>query len=687
MTLNIICLEQFYISSLRNIRGLRLLNRSPVKLSIVVSSCLFCCFLLIGQIGYGQTFTEISAQLGVNNFCQDQHIMSGGVAFFDYNGDFYPDIFVIGGERKNALYRNNWDGTFSNVSRLAGVELSDNNTVGVAVGDIDNDGDEDLLITTGINEPNVLLENQGDGTFTDISKAAGLTDLAWSTSASFGDVNLDGLLDIYINNYAEFSNYPFASNIDQCSPNFLYLNQGNNQFVEAADAFGVADIGCGLAVAFTDCDGDNDMDLYVANDFGLNFKANELYLNAFPENNFNPASRAARVQVRINAMGVAIGDYDEDGDFDYYVTNIADNPFFENTQSGRYFRDVANLKKVNNPDGTSWGTAFLDYNNDTYLDLVVANGQVIAANYQNDENRLFRGNSQHTFENVSQAEGIADTTRCRGLSMADLDQDGDLDIMMGVVTADNSNTSSTLIYQNNTDQNQHWLKVKVQGLANNRNGYGSHVTAIANGRRFIREVDGGSSYLSHSYNEIHFGLGELELLDSLVITWPTGQSTILTNVSTNQSILVVENGDWMPYVHKEVPIFEGDSIWLADAFQRTAGVYHNVVSEENGTNKVLEITRLTLAERPVEVYEVIEFSIAPNPFVSSTTLTYTLPQTSQVELIAYDQLGRRLANLVNESQAAGKYSLPFDDLSSGGVYFFQLRVGEETYLVKAVNTN
>lgn len=645
-------------------------------------------FFLLGIVipnGHSQTFREISSQIGVNHFCQDRNIMSGGVAFFDYNQDFYPDIFIIGGEKKNTLYRNNWDGTFSNVSRLAGVELADNNTVGVAVGDIDNDGDEDLLITTGIGEPNVLLENNGDGTFTDISKAAGLTAISWSTSASFGDINLDGLLDIYINNYAEFMNYPFASNIDQCSPNFLYLNQGNNQFQEVANEFGVADVGCGLAVTFTDCDGDQDMDVYVANDFGLNFQANELYLNDFPQNKFQPATRAARVQVRINAMGIAIGDYDEDGDFDYYVTNIADNPFFENTTSGRFFRDVASLKKVNNPDGTSWGTAFLDYNNDTYLDLVVANGQVIAANHQNDENRLFQGNAQHTFEDVSQFAGVADTARCRGLSMADIDLDGDLDLMMGVVATNNNGSSSTLIYENNLATNNNWLKLKLQGEINNRNGYGSHIRIVAEDRQFIREVDGGSSYLSHHYNEVHFGLGDLEVVDSLIVTWPTGQQDIYTTIPSNQSIVVIEDNHWLPYTHQEIAIFAGDSIFLAGKFQKEAGVYPHIGANEDGMDSLLVITRLSLEERPIITYEEVEFTISPNPFFEKTTLTYTLPQDSEVQLVVFDAVGRIMEVLVDGNQVAGKHDLSFTSHFPSGIYFFRLSVNEQNYLLKGVH--
>ncbi|MEM9849704.1 MAG: CRTAC1 family protein, partial [Bacteroidota bacterium] len=522
-----------------------------------------------------QTFRSIGQQIGLNAYCLDQNIMGGGVAFFDYNQDYYPDIFVIGGEKGNVLLQNNWDGTFSNVSTQAGVELRDKNTVGVAVGDIDKDGDADLFITTASDQANVLLANQGDGTFLNISEQAGITDISWSTSASFGDFNRDGLIDIYVNNYADFATYPFAQNIDACLPNFLYQNLGDNQFINVANELGVADVGCGLAVTFTDYDEDEDADLYVANDFGLTFEANALYLNDLSKNIFESAPFYLGMNFRINSMGIAVGDYDEDGDLDYYTTNIADNLLLRNEKEIFYFRELANLTAVSNPDGTGWGTAFLDYDHDTYLDLVVANGQVIEADFQNNENRLFKGTASAVFEDVSQAAGLADTTRCRGFAMADYDLDGDLDFLFGVVSPTEQADFQTLFYQNELKNQQNWIMVNLQGTASNRDGYGSRIRVVLGDRSLVREADGGSSYLSHSSKAIHFGLGESTSVDSLIISWPSGQQDVYTNLKSNQHLLAIEGKQSLPYSHQEISIFEGDSIFLADAFQTEAGVYHH----------------------------------------------------------------------------------------------------------------
>ncbi|MEM9886747.1 MAG: FG-GAP-like repeat-containing protein [Bacteroidota bacterium] len=646
----------------------------------------FIALLSLPFLFFAQSFREISQQIGINNYCLDENIIGGGVAFFDYNQDLYPDIFIIGGERSNSLYRNNWDGTFTNVSQQAGIELKDKNTVGIAVGDIDNDGDSDLFITTASDQANVLLENQGNGTFVDISKQAGIVERAWSTSATFGDFNRDGILDIYVNNYADFENYPFAENIDRCLPNFLYQNLGGNQFVEVAEDLKVADVGCGLAVTFTDYDADSDPDLYVANDFGLTFEANALYLNDFSKMTFEQAPFYMGMSFRINSMGIAIGDYDEDGDLDYYTTNIADNLLLSNEKEIYYFREVAFRTNANNPDGTSWGTAFWDYNNDSYLDLVVANGQVIDAQHQNNENRLFQGNAQHLFEDVSQVANLADTTRCRGLAIADYDLDGDLDLLLGVVAAEEQSEVKSLFYQNRLEDTQNWLRLHLQGTASNQDGYGSRVRIIVGDRSLIREVDGGSSYLSHSDPAIHFGLGEQSIIDSLIIDWTSGQQDLYTNIASNQNLLVLENSKYLPYLHQEISIFEGDSIFLANAFQTEAGVYHHITANQQG-QETLFITRLTLEPAPVITYDAVTFKASPNPFSSSTQLEYTLLNASPINIQIFDSMGRNLDLIFEGTQDAGKHFLSEEVLFSSlpnGIYTFQMTVAGEIYNLRLV---
>lgn len=674
----------------RNFLSLKPGASYPVKPGRATKAILLVGWLvctLVSPKAKAQAFRDISANIGINTYCLDRHDMGGGVVFFDYNQDNYPDLFIIGGEAPCALYRNNWDGSFSNVSKTAGLDLADFTTVGAAVGDIDNDGDQDVLVTTSRDFANVLLENNGDGTFTDISEEAGIKELAWSTSASFGDFNLDGLIDIYVSNYAMYQGEPFSQNIRGGYSNFLYQNMGNNQFVNVANGLGVADIGCGLATAFTDSDNDHDADIYVANDFGLSFEPNELYINQYPQNNFDPIASFAGVKVKINAMGIAIGDYDEDGDFDYYVTNIADNPFFENTQSGSLFNDIGIEKGISNPDGTSWGTAFLDYNNDSYLDLVVANGQVIEASHQNDENRLFQGGKEHQFEDVSKTVGIASPKRCRGLSFADMDNDGDLDVLFGVVDANEQAEENALLYQNITANKNNWFKVKLQGTHNNRNGYGSRVRVVIGDRSLIREADGGSSYLSHSFNVIHFGLGNSSTVDSLIVTWPGGHQDIYTHLKANAAVTVVEDSHAYPYRNEAISIFSGDSIFLAGAFRKEEGIYHHFLSDENAVDTALIITKLTLLERPIPSSKEVGFTAFPNPFQHSMQLKYHLHEKSRVRLTVFDLQGKQLKVLLEENQAAGTHYFPYEGLPStyaNGLLVFRLSIDDQNYVLKAV---
>ncbi len=642
---------------------------------------IFACLILSGSRPKAQTFVEVSSQLGIDAYGVDRHIMGGGVAFFDYNQDYYPDIFVVGGERSNALYRNNWDGTFSNVSKQAGVELPRRTTYGIAVGDVDNDGDEDIFLTTGVNEPNILLENQGDGTFVDISRVAGIREYAWSTSASLGDIDQDGLLDIYVANYADFVAYPFASNIDQCTPNFLYKNLGNNKFVDVATEMGVADVGCGLAVALTDCDNDHDIDIHVVNDFGGTFEPNELYLNQFPSPGFSRSPAAANIQVGINGMGIAIGDPDEDGDWDYYVTNMGDNPFFENQQDG-YFQDVAHSRGVANPDGTSWGTAFFDFQNDTYLDLLVANGEVVVTPHQNHENRLFLGSSHPTFANVSQAEGLSNPSNCRGLSIADYDNDGDLDLMFGVIAREENAHSNTLIYQNRQASENHWLKVKLQGTQSHRNGYGSRLRVVMGERSLIREADGGSSYLSHNSHEIHVGLGQSKRIDSLLITWPGGHQDVYLDLVADQQVIAIEDRGLMPYSHQIASIQQGDSVLLGNDFETESGIYHQKIWREDASDSALLITKLQVIDPPNNPKS---FFVAPNPFQGISQLHYSLSEESQVSISVYSMDGRQLQTFFDEPQPKGAYVYQLDQFSfAAGLYVFRLQINTETYLAKAV---
>ncbi len=561
------------------------MNITPNKCTRKTILLVLC---LLGVLFYakGQTFTEVSQAAGIDFLYESEAFFGGGAAFFDYNNDDWLDIYVVGGKRRDALYHNNGDGTFTNISESAGLAVTDDVvTTGVVTGDIDNDGFQDVFVTTwykiiegccaeldelnGVPQEvfefkgttNILLKNNGDGTFQNIASTSGIIDTAYSASASFGDFNLDGYLDIYVANYVKYVRFDEFDEIDHIGyPNFLYINNGNNAFSEVAASFEVNDVGTALAVVATDFDNDNDNDILIANDFGEFVIPNQLFQNNFPENSFDSISISSDANISMYGMGIAIGDYDEDQDLDYYVTNIGQNVLMNNQGDGTFVEQaqIAGVDNTYSTDGlftTGWGTAFFDFNHDTYLDLVVSNGHIPAANFiQNnitDPDKLYQNNGDGTFEDVGAMFGINNEDINRGLALGDYDNDGDMDMLVVAIT--NADDDDILTYTDNdhialyrndvitNETSQNWLKVALQGTVNNRNAYGARILLKNNGRTFIREIDGGSSHASHHSPIAHFGLGNYNSIDMLKVIWPNGNEQILTNIETNQQIEIVEN--------------------------------------------------------------------------------------------------------------------------------------------------
>ena len=527
----------------------------------------FCGLLMAAAVlvvpanSLAQAFREVGRPAGIDHVCYDPNRICGGAAFLDYDGDGWEDLYVTGGLRPDRLYRNRGDGTFADVTSAAGLDpLGAVNTVGVTAGDLDNDGDPDLFVTTAEGFRNYLLRNNGDGTFTDVSEAAGIRGDDWSTAVALGDIDGDGWLDIYVGNYALYDGLPYDEHLTGGIPNQLYRNNGDGTFTEVAASMGVDNSeGLTLALALADLDRDHRPELYIANDFGQIFLPNALFAvgeagSSGAMGGFSDVAATSGTDAGMNGMGIAVGDYDEDGDFDMYITNIDRNQLFENvSRSPLRFEDVAVARGVADSLTTSWGTAFLDYDNDTYLDLFVANGRVLPSYnladpkralrlIQPHENRLYRGSAGGTLTDVSRTAGVTDTTRGRGLAYADYDKDGDLDVFVAVVSKDERTADRSLLYRNDTGNRLNWLKIELIGTRSNRDAIGSTVEVISNGRRWLRTVAGGTSYLSRHTRFVHFGLGDRSAVDSLIVHWPSGRRDTLTNVAANQTVRIVEGG-------------------------------------------------------------------------------------------------------------------------------------------------
>lgn len=529
---------------------------------------LFILFSSVLLPSYAQTtFIEKAQEVGIDHYFQNGNLMGGGAAVFDFNNDGWEDIWINGGSHREVLYQNNKNGTFKEVGGLAGLGNTANyRTTSVIAGDIDNDGLRDVFITTREDTPNLLFRNNGDGTFTEITEKAGLSEfVAWSTTAAFADINLDGYIDIYVGNYVEEFGYlvdrraQILSGYDhECQPNFLFLNQQDGTFKEVGASLHAADEGCALASAFTDFDNDGDMDLMVVNDYGQWVIPNTLLINQqleMAQTTFTEIDSSSNANVGMYAMGVAIGDYDKDQDLDYYITNIGRNALLQNMGDGT-FVDTTRFAGVEDTYADSnftvgWGTDFLDVDNDADLDLFVANGFISALSFNKtslkNPDRLFlnQGYSEEkggvTFIDESAACGIGDSSTARGLAKGDFDNDGDLDIVVTRVSGTSSSAyvRKILYYENQLNNTYNWLKIKVK-RKDNQEVFGTHLRIVIGADSWLSEINGGSSHASQHSSIAHFGLGTATHADSLIINFLGGGQLVYTDISANQELEVLE---------------------------------------------------------------------------------------------------------------------------------------------------
>ena len=426
--------------------------------------------------------------------------------------------------------------------------------MGAATGDYDNDGDLDLLVTSF--GPETLYRNNGNGTFTDVTRESGVTDAQWSTSAAFLDYDRDGDLDLFVANYLDFT---LAGNKrcndalgarDYCSPrayrpvpDTLYRNDGRGHFVNVTEAAGISKAdGAGLGVATGDYNGDGWLDLYVANDA----TPNQLWINqrngTFVDEGLLSGSALNAAGNPEGSMGIASGDFDADGDEDLFVTNIVGETFVLYLNDGRgSFDDARARVGLAAPTAafTGFGTGWLDYDNDGWLDLFITNGAVNIVEAQRGEkfpfrmrNQLFRNTGAGRFEETSKAGGPAfDRAEIgRGAAFGDVDNDGDMDV---VVT---NNNGPVRLLLNQAGNGNHWLQLRLQQAPANRLAFGAWVGVERAGRPTAwRRVRSDGSYLSASDVRVHVGLGPSAAAPAVVVQWPDGVRERWTNVARGSS--------------------------------------------------------------------------------------------------------------------------------------------------------
>jgi len=498
--------------------------------------------------------------------------MSGGVALFDYNNDGLIDIFFVDSltvetardpsAARSALYRNLGNGKFEDVTEKSGL-AHPGWGMGVCTADVDGDGWEDLYVTAlGRNR---LYRNNHDGTFTDIAEQSGVAGGGWSTGCGFADYDRDGRLDLFVSRYVkiDLEHLPtfgkdktceYRGIAVQCGPrglpgesDFLFHNDGKGRFSEIGAKAGVSDPRgyFGLGVAWFDYNDDGWPDLYVANDATPNFLYRNNQDGTFKDVSFPAGVAVSEDGAEQGSMGVAVGDYVNAGRLSLFVTNFSEEYNALYRHDGDHFSDVSFRSGTASSSlpYVGWGTAFIDYDNDQLLDIIVVNGHVYpqldavrlgaSAGYR-QRKLLYHNRGGGTFEEVAAQFGrvMMDERVGRGLAIGDLDNDGRLDVVI------NNLDGIPEVLHNELPDRGNWLLVKLTGAAGNTDAIGAVVTARTGGTSQRRVVQSGTSYISQNDMRVHFGLGSAAQVDSLDVRWPDGTSSKLSNVKANQLIAV-----------------------------------------------------------------------------------------------------------------------------------------------------
>lgn len=609
--------------------------------------CLIVFFLFFGvSVLAASTFKDVSRTANVYQRETPVDTESGawwgpGTAAVDYDNDgCWMDIFVVGdGGLPNALYRNNGDGTFTDVAAEAGVANTPNGR-GCVWFDYNNDGWRDLYVTCA--GPNFLFENNGDCTFTDVSEYAGVADEKHGTGPVVADYDHNGWLDIYIANWGRA---PSLLNPNPApKTNVLYRNRGDGTFEEVTGLAGVADDGIAWGAIFFDYNGDTWQDLFVANDHG----PDKLYRN-LGDGTFADVSESSGIVTEINgrptgAMGLCVGDYDNDTDLDLFITNYDADLLWRNNGDGT-FTNVAEAVGVAN-EGVGWYASFVDFDNDGWRDLYVVNGDVDGSQKTN-RNRLYH-NQNGQFVDRADALNVTVDAVARGATTGDFDNDGDVDFYVV------SNTGNTLL-QNDLDpgfpnsnhrrvqSKNRRIKIRLIGTASNRDGIGTRVTVKLGNHVQTQELICGTGFLGSDSLELEFGFGpESYQSGSITLAWPSG---------------IVETYQRFGYG--------------ADVYIFTEA--RDVVTAVEPAGK------LGTTWGKVKAAEV--FQNYPNPFNPETWIPYQLFESTDVHISIYSQAGELIRDFDLGHQAHGEKTLYWDGKNrdgepvASGIYFYQFRAG------------
>ena len=547
-------------------------------------------------------FSEVSAAAGLQFVHQGYHY-GGGIAVGDFNGDGWQDMYVTNGYGyPNALFLNNGDGTFRDAAASAGV-ADTLEGMGTVCGDIDNDGDLDIFLSNHWG-PKKLFLNDGSARFTEVGAAAGVGAPGPGTSAALADFDNDGWLDIYLLNHAQ-------DHFDY--PNALYRNNRDGTFRDVTAGSGVGSIRSSLAVGFFDFNNDRYPDIYLVNEY----ERDEVFLN-LRDGTFRDLKDDFTIPYG-GGMGVDMADYDNDGDIDVYVSNLY-RDFLLRNDDGAVLTDATSEVGIENLT-MGWGVSFLDYDNDGDRDIHVVNGAMIWPASYDETNVFFRNNGNGFFNEVAAQLGLDSQGDSRASACADFNNDGYVDIAVLNIERD-----SLQLFENRAGGNN-WLQVKLTGRQTNRCGIGAKVEISAGGNVQMTEIRSGSSFASNHGLAAAFGLKRAEVVDYVTVHWPSGQDQTVTEVAVNQVLAVTE-------------------------------------PEGGGNSNVPE--------------GFVLYQNFPNPFNPETEIPYRVIEAGSLTLQIVDAGGRQVRTVSLGAHAPGDYTWRWDgrDRSgisvASGVYIYRL---------------
>ncbi|GAB4289615.1 MAG: VCBS repeat-containing protein [Ignavibacteriaceae bacterium] len=560
-------------------------------------------------------FRNIASDKGINN-SYNVSFFAGGLSFVDVNRDGFDDLTISSSVGFNISAFKNRDGNrrFKDIiTRLGIIETMKSRAV-IWV-DYDNDGDNDLYVAN-IGSTSHLYRNDGPGSYVDVTASSGLSlNADETTSAAWADFDNDGWLDLYVGNRSTTQG------------NHLYKNNGDGTFTDVTSIAGVEDLAhMPLTITWLDYNNDGWQDIYCANDL---MGGNTLFKNN-GDGTFTDVSASSGTDLLFAAMGLAVGDYDQDGDQDIYVSNGPNgNGMLKNNGDGTFTEVASSLGLSINK--ICWGANFVDYDNDSDLDLFVSVSD--GPTGQGDperQNVLFENNGDGTFSIPEYTWIDLDKSYSYGNALGDFNNDGYVDIAIL-----NANGTKTSLWKNGGGENN-WIKILLQGTSSNRDGIGSVIEVFVGGQKLYRTTHSEISYQSQNSFTNTIGVGSSTSIDSIRITWPSGTVDLLTNVAVNQLLNIVE----------------GTS---AEAYQTS-------------------LKKLTALPESFELSQNF-----PNPFNPSTTINYQLPNDSHVKVELFNINGEKIADLINSNQSAGYYSFQFDagKIRNGlvsGIYLYRMTV-------------